>query len=240
MEKTMSLQSLLLSQDPIVLGTLPLILKDAGISVEVHGTPDHLPGAMDEQKVDTIFVDFESPSAAEFIRLARNHKKGAVLAIALTSDPTSTRKAFQAGATLAMAKPLSRERVLSGVRVTRSLMVHGRRRLMRIPLQAAISFTPAGQKPLRGIGLNINQGGVGFRMEQPPKVGQHGELRFKLPGSGLEVVTAGEVRWVNPEKKCGGFRFTKVFGRNHLEAWIADRCDQALGGSSDTRVTYRQ
>ena len=236
----MSLQSLLLTQDPNVLGTLPLILKDAGISVEVHATSNHLPGAMDEQKVDTIFVDFESPSAAEFVRLARNHKKGAVLAIALTSDPTSTRNAFQAGATLAMAKPLSRDRVLSSVRVTRSLMLKERRKLMRFPLQAAMSFTPAGRKPLRGIGLNVNSGGIGFRMEQPPKVGQHGELRFTLPGSGLEVVAAAEVRWVDPEKKCGGFRFTKVFGRNHLEAWIAEKCDQALGsGSVDPRITYK-
>jgi CheY-like chemotaxis protein len=237
----MGLQSLLLTQDPLILGTLPAMLLDAGISVEIHARPDHFPGAMNEQKVDTIFVDFESPSAAEFVRAARNNKRGAVLAIALTADSTSTRQAFQAGATLVMAKPLSRDRVLTGVRVTRNLMVQGRRRLMRIPLQAAVSFAPAGQKPLRGIGVNINQGGIGFRMEQLPKVAQHGELRFTLPGRGLELVAAAEVRWVDVDKKCGGFRFTKVFGQNLLEAWIAERCDHALTDSSlDPRITYRQ
>jgi CheY-like chemotaxis protein len=236
----MGLQSLLLTTDPHVLGTLPLILKDSGISVEVHATPNHFPGAMNEQKVDTIFVDFESPSAAEFVRAARNNKRGAVLAIALTNDSTGTAAAFQAGATLVMTKPLSRERVLSGVRVTKSLMVQGRRRLVRIPLQTPVSFTAPGRKPLRGIGININQGGVGFRMDQIPKLEERGELRFRLPGSGVELVAAAVVRWVDPDKKCGGFQFTKVFGINHLETWIADRCEHALGDqSAGPRVTYR-
>jgi CheY-like chemotaxis protein len=236
----MSLQSLLLTQDPGVLTTLPAILKDAGISVEVHTTGDHFPAAMNERRVDTILVDFENAFAADFVRSAKSNKKRPVLAVALASDHNAARQAVQAGAILVLPKPLSRDKVLSGVRVARSLVIQEKRKTLRIPLQAAISFTSVGKKSARGIAVNVNQGGVGFHMEQPPKLGQIGELRFDLPGKGGSIVATAETKWVDLEKKVGGFRFMKVFTKDELNSWIAARCDGALADSgSEPVITYR-
>jgi CheY-like chemotaxis protein len=236
----MSLQSLLLTQDPGVLSTLPGILKDAGISVEVHTSGEHFPAAIKDQRADTILVDFENGDAAELVRSAKSNNGRPVLAVVLASNNNAARQALQAGATLVLPKPLSRDKVLSGVRITRSLVVQEKRKTLRIPLQAAITFTPIGKKPVRGIAVNVNQGGVGFHMEQPPKLGQIGELRFALPGKSGCVVATVETQWVNPEKKAGGFRFTKVFTKDELMSWIAARCDGALADSaSEPVVTYR-
>jgi CheY-like chemotaxis protein len=238
--KQMSLQSLLLTQDPGVLSTLPGILKDAGISVEVHTSGEHFPAAINDQRADTILVDFESAGAADFVRSAKSNSGRAVLAVALASDHNAARQALQAGAALVLPKPLSRDKVLSGVRIARSLVVQEKRKTLRIPLQAAITFTAIGKKPVCGIAVNVNQGGVGFHMEQPPKLGQIGEVRFALPGKSGCVVATVETKWVNPEKKAGGFRFMKVFTQDELVGWIAARCDGALADSAtEPVVTYR-
>jgi CheY-like chemotaxis protein len=236
----MSLQSLLLSQDPGVLASLPMLLKDTGISVEVHTNGDFFPAAMAERKVDTILVDFETPAAGELVSSARLKHKGAILAVALTNDSASAREALKAGATLVLSKPLTRDRVLSGLRITRNLAIQERRKTIRIPLQTEMSFAVNGGKPQRGLAMNVNQGGIGFRMEQVPKVGQVGELRFTLAGTDRQVIATAEVRWNDSDKKVGGFRFLRLFDGDQLARWIAAKCDGALGGSSNNpQITYR-
>jgi len=235
----MSLQSLLFSQDPGVLASLPMLLKGTGISVEVHTNGDFFPTAMAERKVDTILVDFEAPAAADFVRSARTNQKGSIFAVALTSDSVSTSEALKAGATLVLSKPLTRDRALCGLRITRNLAIQERRKTIRIPLQVEMSFAVSGGKPQRGLAINVNQGGVGFRMERTPKVGQVGELKFALAGTNRQVMASAEVRWIDVDKKVGGFRFLKLFDGDQLSHWIAEKCDGALAGSNDPQITYR-
>jgi len=185
-------------------------------------------------------VDFENAFAAELIRSANSDRTRPVLAVALASNAESTREALLAGATLVLSKPLSRDKGLSGVRVARNFVIQEKRKMLRIPLQADMRFVAPGKKPVYGIAVNVSQGGVGFRMEQPPQVGEIGELRFTLPGRNAFVIATVETTWTDADKKTGGFSFKSLFSKHELTSWIATRCDNALADSpAESIVTYR-
>jgi CheY-like chemotaxis protein len=224
----MALQSMLFSNDPAVLNALPMMLKDSGVSVDVLSRETARLDPITTQKIDSVFVDFGIASAPEIVRSARNNAKGPIIAVAIAKDSEETRRAFQSGATLVLAKPLSKDKVMSGVRVSHSFMVQERRRTMRFPLQTPISLRFGAGRWSNGIGLNVNVGGLGFRMEELPKVDDFGDLRFTLPGSRAEIKARIQVRWVDCDKKTGGVRFVSLSQEMPLKQWIADRCEDSL------------
>jgi CheY-like chemotaxis protein len=223
----MALQSILMSSDQRVLSTLPSALKDAGVSVDIYTRAvdafPQLPG----QKVDAFIVDMDEAAGSDLIRYAKSDPRRPSVTVALASNREASRQALALGATLVLPKPLSREHILSGVRVTRSFAVQERRRTMRFPIQIPLTLAGNNGGVYRGIAVNVNQGGLGFKMQVLPRKSQSVDATFRLPNGSKEVFARARVVWADNEGMRGGLQFLEVLPESELSNWILDRCEKA-------------
>jgi DNA-binding response OmpR family regulator len=235
----MTLESLLLSQDPEVVRVLRPTLEKLSIDVEICHEARAGADILISDKFDAVIVDCDDLNGGlallQGLRSTPSNKNSVAFAV-LNGKRTTTQEAFGMGANFVLQKPIS---VLNAARcfhAALNFMLKERRRYFRQPVKMPVRVVLEG-KTVTATSTNISEGGIALMLREALPKGAAPHLKFSLPASNLHMEVETEVAWTDT-KGLAGFRFHNVpkSSQEQLERWLDERMEQEFPGSKE-RIT---
>ncbi len=225
----MSLQALLLSHDDDVIRVLRRVLDDLEIELQVCTAPEKAAQELARKKWDAVIVDCDDMHGAfdvlRSVRQTDSNKTSTTFAI--INGLTSMHRAFEAGANLALEKPITADRAKHSFRAVHGMVAAERRRYYRHPVDMAVTLKYEDKEKHRrqevlGTAINLSEGGMAVKLKSsPPNTNALATLHFILPGTHDWIETGGTVAWADGEGHAG-IRFENMpfTVKEHLARWF--------------------
>lgn len=233
----MTLLALLVSTDDSACEILGRVLPASGIAVERFSDVAAAIDRLQQQRFDTLVLDFEDAKAAtEVLEQARQLNSGnSPVTVALVAERARARDILSGGAHFVLYKPLSDDSARAGLRAVAALLNRERRRAYRVPVQAPVELTLPDTRPAEGILLDLSETGMDVLTAETQVPGALLNFRFVLPDGSLEVKAHGQVAWASPNGQTG-VRFLDVeeSTKTQLQAWLNAAAAIHRGGPDET------
>jgi CheY-like chemotaxis protein len=209
----MPLKLLVVDHDPTTLALVEGVFSSHGVHVHTARDGVQAVAPIVEEKFDGFLLEINLPNTdgcqlSHWIRQSARNGRAPIIHMSARPDPQIMDRAFQAGGTFFLVKPLDRVRLMRLFRSTSGIMLQERRRYWRIPLSVP-SRCEAGSRKLSGCSIsNLSVTGVLLEADGSLHPGAKVYLVFSLGESDLCPVSAwGTVVRVDD---CGkaGVRFT--------------------------------
>ena len=232
----MALKVLVVEDDAPTLELMDEVLTSLKVEVRAVRDSEQAAGLVNQERFDGVFVDLQMPKVDGFelarrIRASSWNKSTPIVVVTGHDDTKTMQKAFAAGSTFFLQKPIDRQRLTNLFKAARGKMFENRRHFMRVPLQTEV-ICQVEHQTFRGMSSNISQGGILFEVGCSLSPGAAVRLSFRLPGRQLKIDVTGVVARVD-EKQRAGVRFTHI-GTRELQL-IRD-----LIGSDESESTPAQ
>jgi len=232
----MTLESLLLSQDPELVRVVRPTLENLSIDVQV--CPDARSGAdiLISDKFDAVIVDCDDLAGGlallQGLRNTPSNNNSVAFAV-LNGKRTNTQEAFGMGANFVLQKPISALNASRCFQAALNFMLKERRRYFRHPVKMPVKVILE-DKTLQATSTNISEGGIALILKEALPKGATPHLQFSLPDSTLQFEVEAEVAWAD-FKGFVGLRFQNVpeSSKAKLEHWLDDRMEEEFPGSKD-------
>jgi CheY-like chemotaxis protein len=230
----MTLDSLLLSQDPELVRVIRPTLEKLSIDVEICHEARAGADILVSDKFDAVIVDCDDLNGGlavlQGLRSTPSNRNSVAFAI-LNGKRTTTQEAFGMGANFVLQKPISILNASRCFHAALNFMIKERRRYFRQPVKMQVKVIYDG-KTLSATSTNISEGGIALMLREALPKGAAPHLKFSLPGSGIDVEVQAEVAWVDV-KGLAGFRFHDVpqISQTHLEHWLDEQIEQEFPGT---------
>ena len=232
----MTLESLLLSEDPELVRVIRPTLEKLSIDVDVCHDARAGSDILISDKFDAVIVDCDDLKGGlallQGLRSTPSNKSSVAFAI-LNGKRTTTQEAFGMGANFVLQKPISSLNASRCFHAALNFMVKERRRYFRQPLKMEVKVVLDG-KTLTATSTNISEGGIALLLREALPKGATPTLKFSLPESTLQMEVAAEVAWADM-KGLAGLRFHAVpkAAQAQLEEWLDDRMEEEFPGTKD-------
>jgi len=232
----MTLESLLLSQDPELVRVIRPTLEKLSIDVEVCHNARAGSEILISDKFDAVIVDCDDLRGGlallQGLRNTPSNKNSVAFAI-LNGKRTTTQEAFGMGANFVLQKPISSLNASRCFHAALNFMLKERRRYFRQPLKLDVKVVLDG-KTFRATSTNLSEGGVALLLREALPKGATPRLKFALPDSNIQIDVEAEVAWADL-KGLAGFRFRELPDsvKTGLEKWLDDRMEQEFPGAKD-------
>jgi len=197
-------------------------LLDLGIGVEVYSTADWAGEDLNDSKFDAIILDCEVEGASALLRAVRaTPSNSRALTFAIVNGDDGLHTAFEAGANLALQKPISLDRARSSLRAAYGLIMQERRRYFRHPLDIVVRVIPNERLQFLASALNISEGGMAIKCNDDLQLHAVVKLLFLLPGQKSETELRAIVVWKDTRGHAG-VRFEQMSAatRQQLNEWL--------------------
>ena len=176
---------LLVDDEPDICKLIKTLLEPLG--VEVHTLSDSREAALilERDKFDGIMLDVAMPGLDGFqlarrIRSTPPNQHAPIIMLTGMDDVETMRRAFEAGVTFFLGKPVSREKIYAIFRTARGAMLAERRRTGRLPYRTAVNVAWEAQR-FNSTSINISEGGMALEGSGPAAVGDVLTLEFSMP-----------------------------------------------------------
>jgi CheY-like chemotaxis protein len=231
----MTLQALLVSTDDQAAEVLGRVLPPFGIAMDRCSDPETTKTRIQQQRFAALIVDFDDSQAAEDVLRQAKNLGTEPLSIALVTDPARVRDILSGGAHFVLYKPLSEEAAQAGLRPAAALLSRERRRAFRVPVQAPVEITLAGNRKVDGILLDLSETGMDVLTAEPLDRGALLAFHFQLPDRALEIEARGEVAWATPNGQTG-VRFLDLAEATsaQLKTWLEAAASTAGADPNET------
>jgi CheY-like chemotaxis protein len=182
----MSLMLLLVENDAEILRSLKGWIQ--ALSVEVLALSDSREAArrIPKSRFDGFLLEAKMPSPDGFeLTTAIRALPGSTAPIVLLTDLNDVetmRKAFKAGITIFLTKPVTQERLTGLIRILRGPMLAEKRHRVRIPCRIPVEC-PFGGERFKGSSINVGEGGMLLESCGGAQVGQRITVSFNIPNS---------------------------------------------------------
>src|SRR5579864_5435953 len=232
----MTLESLLLSQDPELVRVIRPTLEKLSIDVEVCHDARAGSDILISDKFDAVVVDCDDLTGGlallQGLRNTPSNKNSVAFAI-LNGKRTTTQEAFGMGANFVLQKPISTLNASRCFHAALNFMLKERRRYFRQPVKTEVQVVLEG-KTLTATSTNISEGGMAIMLREAMPKGATPQLQFSLPDSSIRMDVEGEVAWAD-FKGLAGLRFHSVPKdiQVQLEKWLDDRMEEEFPGAKD-------
>ena len=205
----MALTSLVVCADAKAVQVLTRALHDLNFEVDNTGDTGSAQQHLTEKPFDLVLVDRENePGALELI-VACGRNSRDLLIIAIVDSANDVREIFARGASFALYKPVSEERVASTLRAARGIMPSERRKKPRVPAAASATIAYENVESATANLLNLSEDGVAIRSGRVFSPRCKVYFQFSLPAEVSVVKLSGEVVWQDPSGRVG-LRFSRV------------------------------
>jgi CheY-like chemotaxis protein len=171
----------------------------ASLGNDVSGASDSREAVtlINKQKFDGIFLDLLMPvldgfRLAQSIRESGWNKSTPIIIVTASEDRETIERAFAAGGSFFLRKPVDRQRLTVLLNSTRGAMIESRRRFMRIPVHMRMTCQ-RGDKTIPGVCQNLSEKGLLFEGDGSLVSGEQVKLLFRLPGQDSNLATKGVV-----------------------------------------------
>lgn len=232
----MTLESLLLSQDPelerVIRPTLEKLSIDVAVCHDARAGSDILIS----DKFDAVIVDCDDLTGGlallQGLRNTPSNKNSVAFAV-LNGKRTTTHDAFGMGANFVLQKPISGLNASRCFHAALNFMLKERRRYFRQPVKIEVKVILEG-KTLIATSTNISEGGIALLLREALPKGATPILKFALPESSIKIEVEAEVAWAN-FKGLAGLRFHSMpkAAQAQLEEWLDDHMEEEFPGSKD-------
>jgi CheY-like chemotaxis protein len=232
----MTLESLLLSQDPELVRVVRPTLEKLSIEVEICHEARAAADLLVSQKFDAIIVDCDDLKGGwevlQGLRSTPSNKNSVTFAI-LNGKQTTTHDAFQLGANFVLQKPISSLNAARCFHAALNFMVRERRRYFRHPVKIPVQIL-LGDKIVNATSTNISESGIALMLREVLPKGASPRLQFILPGTDRKMSLEAEVVWADVKGRVG-LRFHNVAEdcQAYLEEWLDERLEEKLPGARD-------
>ena len=230
-DRTMNLESLLISDDAALLGVLRPTLEKIAVEVQVCAAIKPANDLLTKCKFDAVIVDCDDlPGGGDLLKGLRHTQSNArAVAFAVLNGKTSTQEAFQSGANFVLQKPLTPLNATRCFNAALNFMVRERRRYFRHPVEMNVKILPPHGPERNATTTNVSEGGMAIRVAgRFPKEGR-AKLQFSLPGSNGSLELKGEIAWADDTGHVG-IRFVDVpqSSQYQLDKWLTERLQDEL------------
>jgi len=182
----MQLKVLAVDDDPEVLDVFRTVVGALGWQVVTLTDSRAAAQRIMQEKFDLIALDLRMPNLDGFelterVRASNSNRGIPILMFTGFDDIETMRKAFAAGVTFYMPKPLNVHKLRGLFKAARGLMLRERRRYVRLPLRQSVTCHSGGKRfTVRSV--DLGQGGILLESSGGLVTGDIGEVEFALPG----------------------------------------------------------
>ncbi len=183
----MPLRIMVVDKEPNSLRAIKATVEPLGLEVLLVQDGRHALERLKTERFDGFMLEGTMPGVDGFeltqaIRTSTSSATAPIVMITEDNDVRTMRRAFQAGISLFLTKPVSSERLMGLVKILRGPMLIERRRRARLPLRVPVSVK-VGTRDYRGVTVNIGEGGLLVEVSAEICLGQPVVLEFQLPGN---------------------------------------------------------
>jgi DNA-binding response OmpR family regulator len=232
----MTLDSLLLSQDPELVRVIRPTLEKLSIDVEICHEARAGADILVSEKFDAVIVDCDDLKGGlgvlQGLRATPSNKNSVAFAI-LNGKKTTTQEAFSMGANFVLQKPISTLNASRCFHAALNFMVRERRRYFRHPVKMQVKIL-LGEKSVNATSTNISESGIALMLHQALPKGAVPRLQFTLPEIASKFDLEAEVVWADVKGRAG-LRFHQVPKtlQEQLESWLDERLEEELPGAKE-------
>jgi len=217
----MALQALLLSRDSDSIGILRHALERLSIELEVCRGARSGNEILSSEKFDAVIIDCDDlQGGLEVLQSLRKTASNRNCAAFALLNGTTTRRAFDLGASFVLQKPLTPLNTIRCFSAGLGLMEREQRRYFRYPLAMAVDLH-FGTSKLEATSTNLSEGGMAIRFRGRLPRGGLSKIQFTLPAADKAIECKAELAWVDGGG-WAGLRFLEVSRkfRRDLEDWL--------------------
>ena len=230
----MTLESLLLSQDPELVRVVRPTLEKLSIDVEICHESRAAADLLVSQKFDAVIVDCDDLKGGlevlQGLRSTPSNKNSVTFAI-LIGKQTTTHDAFGMGANFVLQKPISTLNASRCFHAALNFMVRERRRYFRHPLKMPVQIL-IGEKKVKAVSTNISESGIALQLRDALPKGATPRLQFILPETDHKLSLEAEIVWADVKGRAGlRFHGMEKDSQAFLEKWLDERLDEELPGA---------
>jgi CheY-like chemotaxis protein len=195
---------LLADDEPEICLLIKTMFEPLGVEVCTSSDSREAASILETEKFDGIMLDVAMPGldGIELTRKIRStppNQQAPIIMITGLDDVDTMRRAFEAGATFFIGKPISREKIYAIFRTARGAMLAERRRWARLPYRTAVSCV-RGEERFTATSTSIGESGIDLENSGPARVADVLTLEFSMPGVTQAIKITGKVR----EKDAAG------------------------------------
>jgi CheY-like chemotaxis protein len=190
---------LIVDDDPTVCEMIQDVLNSANMETVTHTSSQQAATRLELEKFQAVFLDVNMPSPdglelARWVRASGLNRTTPIVMITGEDDRTILSRAFQAGASFFLFKPIDRHSMLRLIRVAQGPMQREARRYQRIKVNCKVSIE-LNQEQLSGLALDLSLGGMFVQASRTLPVGSIVLVRVEIgPGAPPLSLAARVVR----------------------------------------------
>jgi DNA-binding response OmpR family regulator len=218
----MTLSSLVVSRDWAEISVLQCILGSLHIGVDVETEPERALETLCRSKVDALIVDSDLEGTTDILHGLQASFFQNTVPLVILSSPDGRKNLRERDATFIFQKPISVEQAVRTLSAARNMILDGRLRYHRQPLESPVSVTFRRNDQLQANLLNVSQGGVRLHTQKSfPADSGPVRVNFALPGTKRSLKLDGEVVWRDRQGNAG-IRFLEgsVKTKRNLQLWL--------------------
>ena len=228
---TMPLKLLVIENDKPAAGLLSQVLSGLGAEVRIATDATSASVLVGQTKFDGIFLELglvgmDGVGLTRSIREASWNTSTPIVLVGRNPDPQVAARAFQAGGTLFLPKPLNLSAIRGAFVATRALMFDERYRYRRIPLTTPMQCF-AGARELNGC-TSRNLSSSGMLREGDGTLHPRDRIRllFRLDTHSRNIPAGAQVIWVDGDNRAG-VRFLAINqeDRRRIRARVSSEVD---------------
>lgn len=178
------------------------------------------------ERFDGIFLDLAMPKMDGFELTRRIRQSGAnmrtpIVIVSGLEERQTVHRAFSAGATFFLQKPLNKNKLVHLLNSTRGTMLQERLRSKRVPMRSEVTCQ-VGSRQLTATSCNLSQTGILLEAEDSLEKGNAIQLSFSFPGKKQPIKAKGFVVRVDGQQRLGiDFTYLSPSDRQRIGDFVA-------------------
>lgn len=221
MSNSSDLEAVVISADPAIVEPVSESLIRAEIRPAIFRETRTATECLFRRKVDAIVIDLHVDRALPLLKeLTNTPSNSRIPAFAVTNN--SFRDAFGL-AHFTFEAPIDQPTFVRALRKAYPVMLRERYHYHRHAVELPVTITQSSGETLKGVSVNISEGGMAFRCDFPLEKNDRVQLEFDIPQKLGAVKCKGEVVWSNAKQLIGlKFLSLKPALQQTLSFWLAD------------------
>ncbi len=175
---------LVVDDNPVICELIQEVLSSAEMEALTLTDSSQVALHLAREKFDAVFLDVRMPSPdglelTRQIRAAGLNRRTPVVIITGEEDSTVLKRAFEAGASFFLFKPIDRHNILRLIRVTEGSIQHEARRYQRVKTSCKVTLE-YGQERISGMTFDVSLGGMFVQAPHALPVGSTVQVSLEL------------------------------------------------------------
>jgi CheY-like chemotaxis protein len=190
-QKNLSARILVVDDDPTVCELVQEVLDLAGLESLSLTSSEEAATHLAREKFGAVFLDVRMPfpdgiELTRRVRASGLNRTTPIVVITGEEDRSILARAFEAGASFFLFKPIDRHRMLRLIRVTETTVQREARRFQRVRIECNVSLQ-CGKDTLRGVTLDLSMNGMLVQVSSAVPVGSSTHVSLELKSGARPV-----------------------------------------------------